>query len=137
MEPLLLIAEKYTRSRNAAIDITSRDSFLPLRMPLAWPASSSSTRSSPAVCNVTGRGYVGNCRRDINAETAIGAAPDVKPSGLWGRYRARYFGKNPSGARKFHPRGRSAVDVDIEAVNSSPPPPRWNDLGMLAPHMSP
>lgn len=80
---------------------------------------------------------MGNCWWDINAETAIGAAPDVKPSGPWGRYRAKYFGKNPSAARKFHSRGCSVVDVDIEVVNSPPPPPRWNDLGMFAPHGSP
>lgn len=30
-----------------------------------------------------------------------GAAPEVKPTGLLGRYQARYFsGKNPSAARK-------------------------------------
>lgn len=29
-----------------------------------------------------------------------GAAPDVKPKGLFGRYQARYFGKNPSAMRK-------------------------------------
>ncbi|RQM05718.1 hypothetical protein DH86_00003579 [Scytalidium sp. 3C] len=28
-----------------------------------------------------------------------GAAPEVKPKGLLGRYQARYFGKNPSVAR--------------------------------------
>jgi hypothetical protein len=32
-----------------------------------------------------------------------GAAPAVKPKGLLGRYQARYFGKNPSGARTFCP----------------------------------
>lgn len=31
-----------------------------------------------------------------------GAAPEVKPTGLIGRYQARYFGKNPSAARKFN-----------------------------------
>ena len=30
-----------------------------------------------------------------------GPAPDVPAKGLFGRYSARYFGKNPSGARKF------------------------------------
>jgi len=30
-----------------------------------------------------------------------GAAPEVKPSGLLGRYQARYFGKNASAARRF------------------------------------
>ncbi|GAB1195236.1 hypothetical protein APSETT444_004491 [Aspergillus pseudonomiae] len=29
-----------------------------------------------------------------------GSAPEVKPTGLIGRYQARYFGKNPSAARK-------------------------------------
>lgn len=29
-----------------------------------------------------------------------GAAPEQAPSGLLGRYQARYFGKNPSAARK-------------------------------------
>ena len=28
-----------------------------------------------------------------------GPAPDVKPKGLFARYQARYFGKNPSAAR--------------------------------------
>jgi F-type H+-transporting ATPase subunit f len=32
-----------------------------------------------------------------------GAAPEVKPKGLVGRYQARYFGKNPSATRKFQP----------------------------------
>ena len=31
-----------------------------------------------------------------------GPAPDVKPSGLLGRYQARYFGKNPSAARTYY-----------------------------------
>jgi F-type H+-transporting ATPase subunit f len=31
-----------------------------------------------------------------------GVAPEVKPTGLIGRYQARYFGKNPSAARKFN-----------------------------------
>lgn len=30
-----------------------------------------------------------------------GPAPDVQAKGLLGRYQARYFGKNPSAARKF------------------------------------
>ena len=30
-----------------------------------------------------------------------GPAPEMKASGLLGRYQARYFGKNPSAARKF------------------------------------
>ena len=30
-----------------------------------------------------------------------GPAPEVKATGLLGRYQARYFGKNPSAARKF------------------------------------
>lgn len=29
-----------------------------------------------------------------------GPAPDVKAKGLFGRYQARYFGKNPSAARE-------------------------------------
>ncbi len=28
-----------------------------------------------------------------------GAAPEIKGKGIWGRYQAKYFGKNPSGAR--------------------------------------
>ena len=32
-----------------------------------------------------------------------GAAPDVQAKGLLGRYQARYFGKNPSVARKLSP----------------------------------
>ncbi|GFF42881.1 putative mitochondrial F1F0 ATP synthase subunit F [Aspergillus lentulus] len=31
-----------------------------------------------------------------------GSAPDVKPTGLIGRYQARYFGKNPSAAPLAH-----------------------------------
>ncbi|KAI4129829.1 MAG: hypothetical protein LQ347_003622 [Umbilicaria vellea] len=31
-----------------------------------------------------------------------GPAPDVKPKGLFGRYQARYFGKNPSAAPIVH-----------------------------------
>lgn len=30
-----------------------------------------------------------------------GAAPEVKPSGLLGRYQARYFGKKPSAMRTY------------------------------------
>jgi len=30
---------------------------------------------------------------------ALGPAPEVKPTGLFERYQARYFGKNPSGMR--------------------------------------
>jgi F-type H+-transporting ATPase subunit f len=30
-----------------------------------------------------------------------GAAPEVKPKGLVGRYQAKYFGKNPSATRMF------------------------------------
>ena len=37
-----------------------------------------------------------------------GPAPEVKPSGLFGRYQAKHFGKNPTGKRTFsdspHPR---------------------------------
>lgn len=32
-----------------------------------------------------------------------GSAPETKATGLIGRYQARYFGKNPSAARKFFP----------------------------------
>lgn len=28
-----------------------------------------------------------------------GAAPEAKAKGIWGRYQAKYFGKNASGAR--------------------------------------
>lgn len=30
-----------------------------------------------------------------------GAAPEIQPKGLLGRYQARYFGKNPSAAREL------------------------------------
>lgn len=43
-----------------------------------------------------------------------GPAPEVKPTGLIGRYQARYFGKNASGARKymvFHIGRRLGADV--------------------------
>lgn len=32
-----------------------------------------------------------------------GSAEEVKPKGLLGRYQARYFGKNASGARTYRP----------------------------------
>lgn len=38
-----------------------------------------------------------------------GPAPDVKPTGLLGRYQARYFGKNPSAARESSSSASSAV----------------------------
>ncbi|KAL5349248.1 ATP synthase f chain, mitochondrial precursor [Pseudogymnoascus australis] len=31
-----------------------------------------------------------------------GAAPEAKAKGIWGRYQAKYFGKNPSGAPIVH-----------------------------------
>ncbi|KFZ09630.1 hypothetical protein V502_08603 [Pseudogymnoascus sp. VKM F-4520 (FW-2644)] len=31
-----------------------------------------------------------------------GAAPEIKGKGIWGRYQAKYFGKNPSGAPIVH-----------------------------------
>ncbi|KAK0512075.1 hypothetical protein JMJ35_005203 [Cladonia borealis] len=31
-----------------------------------------------------------------------GSAPDAQPKGLFGRYQARYFGKNPSPAPFYH-----------------------------------
>lgn len=34
------------------------------------------------------------------AKLPRGAAPEVKPTGLIGRYQARYFGSKPSAARK-------------------------------------
>ena len=38
-----------------------------------------------------------------------GPAPDVKPKGLFERYQARYFGKNPSAARESSSSERNAV----------------------------
>ena len=32
-----------------------------------------------------------------------GPAPEVKPSGLFGRYQAKHFGKNPTGKRTSSP----------------------------------
>lgn len=39
-----------------------------------------------------------------------GSAPEIKPSGLLGRYQARYFGKNPSAARES-----LKIDVFVES----------------------
>ena len=38
---------------------------------------------------------------DFYARLPRGPAPEVKPTGLFQRYQARYFGKNPSKARKL------------------------------------
>lgn len=37
---------------------------------------------------------------DFYARLPRGPAPEIKPTGLFQRYQARYFGKNPSKARK-------------------------------------
>lgn len=37
---------------------------------------------------------------DFYARLPRGPAPEIKPTGLIGRYQARYFGKNPSKMRK-------------------------------------
>jgi F-type H+-transporting ATPase subunit f len=34
-----------------------------------------------------------------------GAAPEVKATGILGRYQAKHFGKKPTGARMFLPPG--------------------------------
>ena len=44
-----------------------------------------------------------------------GAAPEIQPKGLFGRYQARYFGKNPSAARKL-----IAIRVHIFKLLSDP-----------------
>lgn len=45
-----------------------------------------------------------------------GAAPEVKPKGLLGRYQARYFGKNPSVARRFHPSSPTDFARDLADI---------------------
>lgn len=37
-----------------------------------------------------------------------GAAPEPKPRGLWERYQAKYFGKNPSAMRKQYSPSQAA-----------------------------
>jgi hypothetical protein len=38
---------------------------------------------------------------DFYARLPRGAAPEIRPSGLFQRYQARYFGKNPSKMREY------------------------------------
>ncbi|KAK0120643.1 hypothetical protein ONS96_010847 [Cadophora gregata f. sp. sojae] len=46
-----------------------------------------------------------------------GAAPEIKPKGLVGRYQAKHFGKNPTGTRMFRPPRQSEQDTDrISAI---------------------
>ena len=46
-----------------------------------------------------------------------GAAPEVKAKGIWGRYQAKYFGKNPSGARTYYdPDMRRTMGIKLTLV---------------------
>ena len=42
-----------------------------------------------------------------------GAAPEVKATGLLGRYQAKHFGKNPTGKRMSTPSSRSSYYVYV------------------------
>jgi F-type H+-transporting ATPase subunit f len=45
-----------------------------------------------------------------------GAAPEVKPKGLMGRYRARYFGKNASAARMYSSVGSKGSEFHADTI---------------------
>lgn len=70
-----------------------------------------------------------------------GAAPEPKPTSFFGRYQARYFGKNPSAARKLLYIYPSLLQHGIHTDNrlTSPrprdwwPPGRWIQHGVLLP----
>lgn len=57
-----------------------------------------------------------------------GAAPEVKPTGIIGRYQARYFGKNPSAAREYTLSivSYSAKDADHLQLDSPRPRHRYH-----------
>lgn len=60
-----------------------------------------------------------------------GAAPEVKPKGLLGRYQARHFGKNPSGTRMHLSCTRNKFEkVLIRTQLSFTPLPFWSPLVM-------
>ncbi|KAI9883575.1 MAG: Uridine kinase [Watsoniomyces obsoletus] len=64
-----------------------------------------STLIPPKIASPAGIGAVRNAVRmqrvvRFYERLPRGPAPEVKPKGLLARYQARYFGKNPSAARK-------------------------------------
>ncbi|KAE9371812.1 mitochondrial F1F0 ATP synthase-like protein subunit F [Stipitochalara longipes BDJ] len=66
-----------------------------------------STLIPPKVASPTGIGAAQDAARmqrvvSFYEKLPRGAAPEVKAKGLLGRYQARYFGKNPSGAPIIH-----------------------------------
>ncbi|KAE8450459.1 hypothetical protein EG329_006535 [Mollisiaceae sp. DMI_Dod_QoI] len=66
-----------------------------------------STLIPPKVASPSGLGAAQDAARmqrvvSFYEKLPRGAAPDVKPKGLLGRYQARYFGKNPSATPLIH-----------------------------------
>jgi len=72
-------------------------------MHLEWPVSWNSTAVSQQVWNNEHiKCMWGSFTFSLSSYSnvpLIGPAPEVKPTGLFERYQARYFGKNPSGMR--------------------------------------
>ncbi|PGH01515.1 F-type H+-transporting ATPase subunit F [Blastomyces parvus] len=66
-----------------------------------------STLIPPKVASPTGIGAAQDAARmerivGFYEKLPRGAAPEIKPTGLLGRYQARYFGKNPSAMPLIH-----------------------------------
>ncbi|ELR09183.1 F-type H+transporting ATPase subunit F [Pseudogymnoascus destructans 20631-21] len=66
-----------------------------------------STLIPPKVASPSGLGAAQDAARmqrvvSFYEKLPRGAAPEVKAKGIWGRYQAKYFGKNPSGAPIVH-----------------------------------
>ncbi|MCJ1312583.1 hypothetical protein MMC25_006257 [Agyrium rufum] len=66
-----------------------------------------STLIPPKIASPSGLGAAQDAQRmtrvvSFYEKLPRGPAPEVKPSGLYGRYQARYFGKNPSAAPIAH-----------------------------------
>ncbi|KAK2626675.1 hypothetical protein QTJ16_003850 [Diplocarpon rosae] len=66
-----------------------------------------STLIPPKVASPSGLGAAQDAARmqrvvSFYEKLPRGSAPEVKPTGLLGRYQAKYFGKNPSGTPIIH-----------------------------------
>jgi len=66
-----------------------------------------STLIPPKVASPTGLGAAQDAARmqrvvSFYEKLPRGAAPDIKPKGLLGRYQAKHFGKNPTGTPIIH-----------------------------------
>lgn len=57
-----------------------------------------------------------------------GAAPDRATGGPIGWYQAKYFGKNPSAARKSHP---ATVEVSRDGYSSAAGSPCWKIMNIF------